>query len=314
MTDMVIEKSEYMKTRVGASMYEIMQTMESLVNDVSKLDKMREFATKHGYFLQQGTQNVVDIVTWMAAYDKAHTETNMTEHEAVRRADSAVRMTQGSFAPEDISRFETGGALTRAFTQFYSYFNMQANLLGTEMLNTTRNLGVRDGAGRLMFVYMYGFMIPALLSEILVEAFSGFDTGDDDDFDAWDALRLFFRSQYRPFLAMVPVAGSAVNAGINMWNEKPYDDRISTSPSVSMVESAVRAPNSVYKAIFEDGSWSRGAKDAMTMIGMMARFPLGQLGKPVGYIMDVNQGKANPESVMDYVRGLVSGRDVNKKQ
>ena len=50
----------------------------------------------------------------------------------MRAADAAVRETQGSLQPEDISRFESGPAFARMFTQFQSYFNMQANLLGLD--------------------------------------------------------------------------------------------------------------------------------------------------------------------------------------
>ncbi len=92
------------------------------------------------------------------------------------------------------------------------------------------------------------------------------------------------------------------------------DDRISASPAVTAIEGLVRTPHSVYKAIAEDGSWSRASKDFLTGLGMITRIPLGQLGKPVGYLLDVEQGKAQPESGMDYARGLVSGRDVNRKQ
>jgi hypothetical protein len=114
-------------------------------------------------------------------------------------------------------------------------------------------------------------------------------------------------------MAMVPIVGPSVMAGFNMWNKKPYDDRISTSASISALESTVRAPNSVYEAIAEDKSWKRAVKDTLTALGMITGLPLGQLGKPIGYAADVAQGKSQPETAMDYIRGLVSGKDVNRK-
>jgi len=313
MAEIVNAKSDYMKHRMTSQEFEMQSRIERLLTDAKGLDRLRDFAQEHGYFLQAGTQNVVDIITWTGAYNQA-VEQGANEKDAVRRADSVVRETQGSFAPEDISRAETGTAFVRLFTQFYSYFNMQANLLGTEFTKTVRNLGVKKGAGRLLYIYAMGAMIPMVLSEAIVQAVGGFDDGDDDDYDLWDAMRLFFNAQWRPLLGMVPGAGSAITAGINAWNDKPYDDRMSTSPAVSMIESAVRAPKSVYQAIAGEGSWKRGAKDMLTLLGMITRLPLGQLGKPIGYALDVAQGKVEPKGASDVVRGVLSGKDVERKQ
>jgi hypothetical protein len=310
--DMVGEKSPFMLTRMSNQQFEISKTIDQLLLNPSKYDKLRDFADKHGYFMQQSLQNLVDTVTWTGAYNE-NMEKHGNEKMAVRAADAAVRLTQGSFAPEDVSRFESGNAFARAFTMFYSYFNMQANLLGTEFLKTTRDMGVRRGAGRLLYIYTFGFMAPAVLSEMIVQAAGGFDTGDDDEWDQYDAMALFFGSQARTATAMVPVVGPAALAGFNMWNKKPYDDRISTSASISAIEQSLKAPVSLYKAIADDGSWKRAVRDTLTMLGMITGLPLGQLGKPIGYIADVEQGKAKPESAMDYVRGLLSGKDVNRE-
>jgi hypothetical protein len=310
---MIEDKSEYMKTRVNSDQYELQKTMDEILLNPDKYDKLKDFAAKHGYFMQRATQSVVDSITWAGAYNQA-VEQGMDEKAAVREADSAVRMTQGSFAPEDISRIETGSAFMRAFTQFYSYFNMQANLLGTEFLNTARNMGVKKGAGRLLYIYTFGYMAPALMAELIVQAAGGFDAGDDDDFELWDALRLFVNSQWRPAAAMVPGVGQLVTAAVNRFNNKYYDDRISTSPAISMLESSISAPYSVYKAIADDGSWKRASKDVLNLLGAITQIPIGQLGKPVGYVMDVAQGKVEPEGGMDVARGLISGKDVNRKQ
>lgn len=313
-TNMISEKSEYMRTRMSSAQFEVSKQIEDMLVDPTKYDKLRDFANKHGYFMQQGMQNLVDTIVWTGAYNQAIEAGVDSDIDAVRQADAAVRQTQGSFAPEDVSRFETGNAFVRAFTMFYSYFNMQANLLGTEFTKTVREYGVKKGAGQLFYTYVFGFMIPAVLSEIIVQAAGGFDDGDDDEYDMYDAMSLFFGSQARTALAMFPLVGSSVTAGFNMWNSKPYDDRISTSASVSALESTVRAPHSVYKAIADDGSWKKAVKDTLTMLGMLTGLPLGQLGKPLGYAADVAQGKTEPQSVGDVVRGAVSGKDVNRKE
>ena len=310
--NMVSEKSEYMRTRMSNSQFEIAKTIDELLLNPSKYDKLRDFAGKHGYFMQQGMQNLVDTIVWVGAYNQEMI-VSKDEKSAVRAADSAVRQTQGSFSPEDVSRFETGNAFVRAFTMFYSYFNMQANLLGTEFTKIVREFGVKKGMGQLLYIYTFGFMIPAVMAEIIVQAAGGFDDGDDDEWDQYDAMSLFFGSQARTALAMVPVAGPAALSAFNMWNKKPYDDRISTSPSISALEQTIRAPKSLYDAIAEDKSWKKAVRDTLTALGMITGLPLGQLGKPLGYAADVAQGKVEPQSAGDIARGVVSGKDVNRK-
>lgn len=312
-TEFVSVKSDYMKTRVDNYAFEMQATMDAYLNDVKMFDKLQDFAQKHGYFLQQGTQGIVDTIAWISAYNQA-AEQNMDEADAIREADSVVRETQGSFAPEDISRIETLNAFVRMFTHFYSYFNMLANLNATEFTKTVREMGVKRGMGRLLHTYAFGFMIPAVMAEIIVQAAGGFDTGDDDEWDFWDAFCLFFGAQGRALAGMVPGVGPAIMAGFNAFNSKPYDDRISTSPAVSAMEGVVRTPFTVCKAIADDGSWKRAGKDMLTTLGIISGLPLGQLGKPVGYLADVAQGKAKPERPMDVVRGVISGKDVNRKQ
>ena len=309
-TEMIVEKSDFMKTRVTAQTMEVQQTIDDMLLNPTKYEKARDFAKKHGYFLQSATQNIVDVIVWTGAYEQA-IEGRASEDNAVAAADAAVRLTQGSFNAEDVSRFETGTPFMRAFTMFYSYFNMQANLLGSEFLKTMRSLGLKKGAGRLMYVYVFGFMIPAFLSEMLVRAMSGKIDEDDDDEYLDDVMSAFFNSQFRSASAMFPVVGPAANAGVNAFNDKWYDDRISTSPAISMVESSVSAPHSVYSAISGDGSKKRAVRDTLSLMGLMTGMPLAPLSRPAGYLVDVSEGKADPSGPVDFTRGLVTGKAGN---
>ena len=93
----------------------------------------------------------------------------------------------------------------------------------------------------------------------------------------------------------------------NSFNRKPYDDRMSTAPAVSMIESAASAPHSIYKAIAEDGSAKRAIRDTLTLISISTGIPVAALGKPLGYVADVSQGRVEPTGPVDAVRGAVSG-------
>jgi hypothetical protein len=305
-----------MRTRVSAQAIEISQTIDDLLLHPSKYEKAQEFGERHGYLLQRGTQNVVDVITWTGAYNQAmERETN--HDAAVLEADSIVRLTQGSFAAEDVSAFEAGRSYVRAFTMFFGYFNMQANLLGTQFSVLAREMGLRKGAGRGLYIYVMGFMIPAVLSELLRRGVGGFWTEDDDDSFLSGVMDVFFGSQFRTLAAMVPIAGPIATSVVNRFNEKSYDDRISTSPAISLIEQAGRAPVSVYEAIVEKGRENRATRarqtkrairDTLTAIGMLSGLPALPLAKPAGYLSDVAYGVERPEGALDVARGLASGR------
>jgi hypothetical protein len=148
------------------------------------------------------------------------------------------------------------------------------------------------------------------LSELIIRAMSaeGLDA-DEDDERADDLLALFFGGQARNLAAFVPFAGPAALAGVNAFNDKWYDDRISTSPAVSVMESSVRAPHSVYTAMTDpDRSKKRAIRDTLTLLGVLSGWPLAPAGRPLGYLADVQAGEAEPEGTADLVRGLVTGR------
>lgn len=306
MAEEVATLSPFMAQRQHNETMAMRLDIEQLLVNPTKYEKAQAWTAKHGYFLQSAMQNVVDTITWSAAYDQA-LAAGESDVDAIRSANSVVRETQGSLAPEDLSRWETGPAFVRMFTQFQGYFNMQANILGTEFAKVAQDMGLRQGAGRLFYVYVLGFMVPAVMAEAIVQGMRGGPDDDEDDgyLDEW--LAAFFGSQFRTVAAMVPVVGQVSVVAANTFNRKPYDDRMSTAPAVSMIESAASAPHSVYKALAEDGNAKRAVRDTLTLVSIATGIPVSALGKPLGYAADVMQGNVEPSGPVDAVRGAISG-------
>jgi hypothetical protein len=303
----VASLSPFMASRTSSQMFEVRQTVEQMLLNPSKYDKLRDFAARHGYFLQTHAQNLVDTVGWAAAYDQAVARGD-TDREAIRFADSVIRETQGTLSPEDVSRFETGAPFVRLFTQFYSFFNMQSNLLGTEFQQVARGVGVKKGAGRLLYVYAMGFLLPALVADLIATAFrGGFDDEDEDGY-LDELFQWFFIGQVKFAVAGVPVVGQATNAAIGSFTGVPYDDKVSVSPAVSAIDSSVRVPAEVYQSIVEGESFNRrDVRDTLTFLGLMTGLPLGWAGRPIGYGVGVAQGDIEPTSTADAARGFLTG-------
>lgn len=305
--ELIANKSAFMRGRMDSAAHELMTNLDGLLNDKGALGKLQESGNKHGYFLQSYMQNFMDKAIWQAGYDGA-IEAGKTEADAVFEADSAVRATQGSFAPEDASNFEAQNAFGRLFTMYFSFFNGQYNLARSEYDIAVREMGIAGAAPRLASLYVLIALIPAVGAEAIVQAARG-ELGDDDDDGMLDDIaELFLLSQLRYFLAMVPGVGQVGNYLLARSNNKAYDDRISTSPVATSLEGAGRALFTVPDAITGDGNASRGIRDGLNAIGMLTGLPLGQLGKPLGYIADVVQGEQSGDGIGEIARGLVTGR------
>ena len=304
----VASSSVYMENRLANEIANITGEINEILLNPSALEKAQDWTRKHAYFLQTAVDSVISPVVWTAAYNQ-HVEAGLPHKDAVRLADGAVRETQGANAAEDIARFETGNAIMRLLTQFAGYFNTQANMLGTEFVKVARDMGWRSGAGRAFYVFLFGFLAPAWVAAAIAELFRGGPDDEDKDgeyLDDW-LFKVFGMAPVKMGTAMVPGFGPMVNAGINSWNSKPYDDRMSLSPVVSVLEAGAGAGTKVYKAIAEDGKPSGAIRDVATATSALLGVPVVAVGKPLGYAADVQAGRVAPTSNYDMARGLITG-------
>lgn len=308
MAQAVAEASPYMASRLENEIASMNGAISDILLNPSLIERGQNWTLRHAYFAQSAVDSVMGPIIWTAAYNQA-VEQGQEHRDAVRLADSAIRETQGSTLPEDVSRIEAGNAFVRMFTQFAGYFNMQANLLGTEFARIAQEYGLRKGMGKGLYVLTFGFLVPAIVAEAIVQVFRG-GVGDEDDdgeyLDDWLAA-LFLFAPLRNVTAMVPVLGQATNAAVNAWNSKPYDDRISTSAAISMIESAVKAPVSVYKSVAEEGSAQKAVRDVGTLISMSVGLPGNLAARPIGYLAGVADGGIEPTSPADLARGILTG-------
>jgi hypothetical protein len=283
------------------------QIQEILINP-SIYESAQNWSNKHAYFMQSAMDNTMSPIIWMAAYNQYMQEHG--DHErAIKQADGVIRKTQGTTLAEDVSRFETGQAWARMFTQFMGYFNMQANLLGTEFAKIMQDGGVRQGMGRGIYVTMLALIAPAVVGEAIRQAFVGAPEDEDDDgswLDEWLA-QVFGMSIVRNVTAMVPVVGQTAMALINASNDKPYDDRIQTSPAISMVERAGKAPFTAYGAVFDDKKKYQAVRDVGTLISMTTGLPGTFVSRPVSYAVGVQAGEIVPDGPIDFARGMITG-------
>jgi hypothetical protein len=308
MTRTVAASSTYMDQRLSNETGKMENAINEILLNPSVYGKAVNWTAQHTYFLQSAVDNVMSPIIWTGAYNQA-LEAGHSDADAVRLADSTIRETQGSTLPEDVSRIETGNSFVRLFTQFAGYFNMQANLMQGEFAKMMHSLGLRKGMGRGLYIFAFGFLVPNIVAETISQAFKGGPDDEDKDGDTiddwlWATLLL---SNVKGALAMVPVVGQTATAVVASTNDKPYDDRISTSPAISMVESATQAPRSIYEAAFNGGDSRKAVRDLATLLAITVGLPATAIARPLGYTLGVSENRIAPTSAADAARGLVTG-------
>ena len=194
------------------------------------------------------------------------------------------------------------------FTLFAGYFNMQANLLGTEFAKIAQEMGMRKGMGRGFYVMLMGFAAPAIVSEMIAQAFRGGPDDDDKDgeyLDDW-LMSVLVWGQIRYATAFIP-GGNALNSTITRFNSNPMDDRVSLSPVVNILEASASVPSDLLKLSEGKGNEQKTIRDVASLISLTVGLPANILARPLGYLAGIDQGKTKPTSDADMVRGLITG-------
>lgn len=308
----IMEMSPWMKTRLGEGSMKLTDDINQILFNPSKFERVADYAKQNGLVLSEMFQHVVDITVWQGAYAEA-LDQGMTKEQAILRADKEVRLTQGSANAEDISSIEEGTHWSRLFTQFYGYFNMQANLIGSETAKKVRTAGWKSALPTLLPFYLSSYLLPGLAAQAIAQMMSGQKWDSDDDGEIIDDLAwMTLNSTYKGFFAFVPMVGQFANMMIGQFTNQKYDDRLSLSPAVQQLENIGRTAFVGYKAMSGEDLKGYEIKSMLSTLGFMTGLPVGPLGKPVGYIMDVQEGRAEPSGPIDFARGLATGKDSQK--
>lgn len=171
-------KSVYMQERKFTLNRDIADALRAYT---AKGDSVRSKVSALMLYPMQKTQELVDAITWLAAYDKAIKD--LDEADAVRSADIAVSRLQASGLTSDLAAIERGtiNAQTqrqewvKASTMFFSYFNAKYNIVKNKTIQfQNKEISAVDLAGSyLMAIVVEGLISAAIMGQI--------DWDDDDD-------------------------------------------------------------------------------------------------------------------------------------
>jgi hypothetical protein len=222
--------------------------------------------------------------TWLGAKAKAMAgKVKNVEAEdeaaAIQYADSIIRLTQGTGAPENLSMIQQKDEYHKAATMFGSYFNttmnMQSEAIEKAARDTSRGGSLVKAGGSLLYTTSLLSMIPAIMAGLLLER-----TPDEDDEDEHGEVGAWVRWY---FLMLANHTGAQVFIVRDIVNSMVSGFDYSFSPIESWFTTLMRAGKNLNDLMFdeefreevwEDPSKTRTVlKNAARAIGMWKGVP-----------------------------------------
>ena len=302
-------KSKEMRTRLEQQIFDIYADQQKVLADTTSASaKAVDFAKRKAYFLQQYTQNQVDIAVWQAAYNK-ETEKALddrlseadAEKQAIAYADSLVRRTQMAGNPEDISMFEGSSKLSKALFPFKSWFINWMNNAATQGRIDLDKDG-RAKVAELATSYVLMLMIPAVLAQLATEAARG-NLDDEDDGIGDDMMSLFFYSQISQITGGIPGVAELTRTVEAFSDDKFWNNRFPSAPYVRALENVMRTAASTFKE-----PSMRGGVDLAGALGNIMGIPLEAITDRALIISDEMTGDLRSEGTYDMARAMVTAR------
>lgn len=248
--------------------------------------------------------------TWLAA-QRAAIGKGMSAAESFAEADRAVRNAHGSGAALDLAAIQrpTGrfSELMKCWTMFYGFFDHMYNrgvrqvarssVSGVRNLQAGDYVGARrdfvDALGRTFWYIAMPAMIEAAVAGTLKQAWDDEDT----NWFEWGAKAILGQ-----VAASIPIVRDVASHELEGYDFDP-------SPLSEMVKNVDASTKDIARAtgMSDKPVSNRWLEHAANTTGYIFHLPLGQAGTTAQYLWDFSDGTADPQSVGEFLAGVMRG-------
>lgn len=282
-------KSTFMENRVRTRFREL----NELRNTIEGQSKAKEFLGTYGYWLMMRAQQLVDVPTWLGAYEKSIHEGN-AEDRAVALADQAVIDSQGSGMVKDLSAIERGGPAQKLFTVFYHFFNTALNLgVGKTMAANTP-----AKRAKLAVDYALLFVLPAVMAGMLKAAITPGDSGDFEDMESTFKTLAGWQLEYlMGLMVLVREASGAAKSALGLG--EGYVRDYSGPAGLRLFADASQLGKQTGQ-VWAGGEFDDAFRKALiNTLGDAFALPAAQINRTITGIQAINEGKTeNPAAIL----------------
>jgi hypothetical protein len=270
---LVDEASPFMANRARTQFRELNE-LRNMVQDESSA--MR--AVKLGaYFMMMRMQRLVDVPTFIGAYEKAIAAGN-DEARAIALGDQAVIDSQGGGMLKDLSAIERGGPALKIFTVFYSYMNTVLNLATTQTMTA-------ESKGKLAADYLMLFTVPVILTYALKKGLVPSD--DDDEFDMEKIGKELIAEQISYLMGTMIITREFSEAGKLILGTEGGNRSYSGPGGLRLVSDSYNLIKQIGQGEFDTSF----RKAAINVIGGAAGLPSAQINRTWNGIEALVEGK-----------------------
>ena len=279
-------KSGEMRHRHNNLDRDLADSIKTLGNDLSKVDKFRQWS----FWMINEMDRAVTTPTWWGAYLDHLQQHPTQEDEAIALADRAVRLSQGAGGTKDVAGWQRGSELQKLFTMFYTPMNAVFNRLWAHS-RAFRTAWQQDrgSAMRMIPNLMMRYFLLSLLPGVLLAAIRGKLPEDDESWLEWLAKNnLLYLAGVLPFVRdIIPTI-----AGKGTGQMTPASQAIGAVTAVG------------HHAFDDEDDWGNPEAwlDSVDMIGYAFRLPMDQLTTIVHNLIEAGGMGSDPLGVKDLMR------------
>ena len=267
--------SSFMANR-GSTQFRELNEIKNMVRGENVAMKRVKAGT---YFLMMQMQRMVDIPTWIGAYEK-QLSINSDEKLAIALADQAVIDSQGGGMLKDLAAIERGGPIQKLFTVFYSFMNTNLNLAVLKGM-TEKNAGKWVAQQTMLWV------VPVVTMYMLKKLLTP-QTGDDDDkFDLKEMAKDLAAEELSFMMGSFMVVREFADAAKIVTGAKTYGTDYRGPAGLRMIGDTYKFATQAAQLEFDTAF----RKAAINIIGSSSGLPAAQINRTIDGIEALLEGE-----------------------
>lgn len=301
----VTGKSGMMRRRLENKDRDMREAIEKIRGDKDFLSDAKIFGM-HGIAV---AELLITVPAWIGAYEKSMSM-GFSDRESILYADNAVTNSQGSGEIERMTAVQsTKNEFMKMLTMFYTPFAALYNQLRNIYRSTD---GVKD-APYFASSMIWALVVPAVLGELFAGRGPGEPEDEDEWLNHWTKWAMGESAMYA--IASLPIGRDLVNFA--------FDSKFGykLSPVASAYESGGKLMKTTValssKMLDEDEEITQDDleklfKETAKVWSFATGVSTRQLEISAGYLLDINEGKEEPEDVVEFVHKLLYARPKKK--
>ena len=267
--------SSFMANR-GSTQFRELNEIKNMVRGENVAMKRVRVGT---YFLMMQMQRMVDVPTWIGAYEK-QLSINSDEKLAIAIADQAVIDSQGGGMLKDLSAIERGGPIQKLFTVFYSFMNTNLNLAVLKGM-TEKNAGKWVAQQTMLWV------VPVVTMYMLKKLLTPQAGDDDDKFDLKEMAKELAAEELSFLMGSFMVVREFADAAKIVTGAKTYGTDYRGPAGLRMIGDTYKFATQAAQLEFDTAF----RKAAINIIGSSSGLPSAQINRTIDGIEALFEGE-----------------------